>query len=258
MTVQGRNPDGQAERPDVVNVVPFPGDWFGPVEDLVPIPTDGPEAESPAVRAQREWEELRDSGIPSPDADAISFWGEETYTRPAPEPEREAGRPAGRRRSNRRWAVLVAIAGAVAAIAVILLVGIGLAGAGGQRGRPGHAASRRSGTVLAAASKPLVGRAGARRSSSAELAADRQTEKQRRPVKRRRRGGKRHHNPVRAADRGATSGRGAAAQPTPSGVPDRGQTESSLSADMASTTPALSPSPSGQIAPPPNAGQTAP
>ena len=48
--------DGSADRIPAPNVVPFPGDWIGSLDDLVPIETGRPEPESPRAGAAGFWE----------------------------------------------------------------------------------------------------------------------------------------------------------------------------------------------------------
>lgn len=122
MAGQGRNADGLtgSQPPDALNVVRFPGDWFGPVGDLVPIGTD-------ADVAQDEQDlyagELNRFG-------ANSFWGED-----AEDVHRvEMPVPVRARLQRSLGLRLLPFGGiAVAAVAVAAVLALGT-----QAGKPGH------------------------------------------------------------------------------------------------------------------------
>jgi hypothetical protein len=136
MAGQGRNADGLigSERRDAVNVVRFPGDWFGPVGDLVPIGTDPDGAQEPDLL-----------GAEPDDIGADSFWSEDA------EAAHRVGAPAvgSPPHSRPRWMVLpigTAVAGAVALV-VVLSAGTGPGGRGrvihGRRAQPSPAINAR-------------------------------------------------------------------------------------------------------------------
>ena len=64
MAGQGRNADGLGTS-GTLNVIRFPGDWYGPVEDLVPVGADAEPDEEIGVR------------VGATDRTADSFWGED-------------------------------------------------------------------------------------------------------------------------------------------------------------------------------------
>ncbi len=64
MAGQGRNADGLGTS-DTLNVIRFPGDWYGPSEALVPIGADAETDEETGVR------------LVATDSSADSFWGED-------------------------------------------------------------------------------------------------------------------------------------------------------------------------------------
>jgi hypothetical protein len=114
MAGQGRNADGLAgaQSPDAPNVVQFPGNWFGPLGDLVPIDT-GSERDEQAGYADDPCGFGGDA-----------FWGEDAQDvhrvggpGPAPAP---APRP-GRRSPPRRMMVPVGAAVVVAAVVTAVL-----------------------------------------------------------------------------------------------------------------------------------------
>jgi hypothetical protein len=120
MAGQGRNADGLTESGpgDAVNVVRFPGDWFGPLGDLVPIGTD----------AEGERDEQDPYGEEPSGPGADSFWGGDA------EAAHRVGTPAllSRRRSRRlRLMLPIGAAAAVAvAVTVVLSSGTQVGGAG--------------------------------------------------------------------------------------------------------------------------------
>lgn len=117
--------DGRGERRQDTNVVPFPGDWIGPREELVPV---GPESAGSVERAE----------VAAPFAPE-AFWSEhsdaihDVLKAPAP----EAALPAGRRSSARlRPVALFASAVGVAALAVAFVPALVSSLAGGSRPHP--------------------------------------------------------------------------------------------------------------------------
>ena len=145
MAGQGRNADGLtgSQPRDAPNVVRFPGDWFGPLGDLVPIGTD--------ANTEQDDQDLGADETAGFGAD--SFWGED-----AQEVHRVATPAAARRPGRRspRLRLLLPIGGvAVAALAVTVVLGSGtLAGkpGGGSHNRPARLAVARLGAASPAKS----------------------------------------------------------------------------------------------------------
>ncbi len=113
MAGQGRNADGLIgpHPPDAVNVVRFPGDWFGPLSDLVTVGTDADDVRDDDDRFVRE---------PADNA-AGAFWGEDAAddqevgkaTQGVRSPEEAAHTPklaANRRSSRWQWATPIGCA----------------------------------------------------------------------------------------------------------------------------------------------------
>jgi len=138
MAGQGRNADGLTESGpgDAVNVVRFPGDWFGPLGDLVPIGTD----------TEGERNEQDPYGEEPDGAGADSFWGGDA------EAAHRVGTPASVSRPRSRRLRLMLPVGAAATVAVAVTVVIS---AGTQAGGPGRVLhEHKAGAVkLAAASQ---------------------------------------------------------------------------------------------------------
>ena len=124
MAGQGRNADGLGSQPrDAVNVVRFPGDWFGPVGDLVTIGTD----------AETDHDEQDLYADEPTGVAADSFWGEDAQDVHRVEAPAPLGRPGGR---SPRLRLVLPIGGVtVAAVAVTLVLG-----SGAQVGKPGRVA----------------------------------------------------------------------------------------------------------------------
>jgi hypothetical protein len=129
MAGHGRNADGLtgSQPRDALNVVRFPGDWFGPLGDLVPIGTG----------ADTEQDE-HDLYADDPDGvGADSFWGEDAqdvHRVDTSAPVASTGRPSLRLRLLFGGGV----AAAAAAVAATVVLGSGtLLGSGAQVGKPG-------------------------------------------------------------------------------------------------------------------------
>ena len=134
MAGQGRNADGLtgSQPRDAPNVVRFPGDWFGPLGDLVPIGRDADTEQSEPDLYVDESAELG----------ADSFWGEdaeEVHRVATPTPERRPGRRSPRSRLLLPLGVLGGVA--VAAVAVVIVLGSGTQV--GKSGRLSHDRSAR-------------------------------------------------------------------------------------------------------------------
>jgi hypothetical protein len=132
MAGQGRNADGLAgsQPPDALNVVRFPGDWFGPLGDLVPIDigserdeqaayADDPARVAPLIYADELAEVAADA-----------FWGEDAQDvhrvrshEPPPKPAAQA-RPVRRSGPPRRL-VLPVVGAALAALLVTAIFSSG-------------------------------------------------------------------------------------------------------------------------------------
>jgi hypothetical protein len=115
MAGQGRNADGLtgSQSSDAPNVVRFPGDWFGPLGELVPIGTD-------ADTTQDE----QDLYVEAPEGvGADSFWGEDAQDVHRVATPTRASRP-GRR--SLRLCLVLAIGGvAIAAVVLTAVLGSG-------------------------------------------------------------------------------------------------------------------------------------
>jgi hypothetical protein len=143
------------------NVVRFPKDWIGPLEDLVPI--------GPRARAQSS-----DNEDPPVPAEASDFWGEgaaavhEAVAAPASRTREGRGRPPlTPRRVSRRGLAATGVAAGVAALAA---VGVLVFGAGTNR--PHHAATDdRPSSVTRFAADTLPLRQSGNAAGSAGLAA---------------------------------------------------------------------------------------
>jgi hypothetical protein len=251
MAGQGRNADGLtgSNPSDATNVVRFPGDWFGPLSDLVPIDTgtDGDaEPDAPVLYAD-------DAG----GAGADSFWSEDAqdvhrvgtplheYHRvgvPAPGVQslRTASPLSSFLRPPRGLRLAVPIGGlaALAAVAVISLTGV--VGSGAEVAKPGNAShlghGRTTGSELAAAPR-ASGSDRTTRSAKPEPRADKHS---------RRLAHARHTVPHRA--------------PASAGTRPRTATEETEvnTAVTANTSTGDVPSPTGIVSPPPNATQLNP
>jgi len=127
MAGQGRNADGVTgtHPPNAVNVVRFPGNWFGPLSDLVTVGTDADDA-----RVDKDLF----TGEPGDNA-ASSFWGEDAAddrrggkAEGVVSPEAVAPTPqlsASRGSFGWQWATPIGCA----AIAVVAVVGVLTSGA---------------------------------------------------------------------------------------------------------------------------------
>lgn len=236
MAGQGRNADGLGDNPETVNVVRFPGDWFGPLEDLVPIGDDhswdGADGRDDREAADEEY------------AYADGFWGEQaeavhrvsgSFERPLPT----------RRRPRRALVTLVGIGLAAVAAAIVLVSGHS----------PGVHPPKLSRDTVALSSV---------RSRSAHAVSPTEKPAGRKPVhvrpagtrviRRRRRSPHPARHPARGARHliGTDAGSG-----TPQTQLDRTEVTSTPSdrAPNTSATTALTPSPTGLVAPPPNSSQ---
>lgn len=178
---------GKTNAPGASNVVPFPRDWFGPRDELVPIGQARPDPQPPADRSRT----------------AADFWGEESAAvhdalqGPPPEPRHAGRNPYGAvalgraRRAGAllrlRWLGDLPARAAIGAVALVLVAAVYLAArpAGpdaprsGQLTRRGPAAAataevagaaRREGAVLAA-SVLAAARHSAHRSAPSAVAA---------------------------------------------------------------------------------------
>jgi hypothetical protein len=130
MAGQGRNADGLtgSQPRDAPNVVRFPGDWFGPLGDLVPIGTD--------TDREQDGQDLYVDQLGGVGAD--SFWGEDAEDvhrvgTPAP-----VSQPGGRSLRSRLVLPIGGVAVTAAAVAVMVAVN---PGSGTQVGKPGRVAS---------------------------------------------------------------------------------------------------------------------
>ena len=129
-----KSQEGAPETGTVSNVVPFPRDWLGPRDELVPFGRRAlgePEAGDETARGH----ELSHAPSPGPDA----FWGEDSAeihaampapaSGPARHEERDADSktaPTQRRRPRRAFALIGAAV--LAAVAVVIGAVVGLAG----------------------------------------------------------------------------------------------------------------------------------
>jgi hypothetical protein len=126
MAGQGRNADGLtgSQPRDALNVVRFPGDWFGPLGDLVPIGTDADtEQDEPDLYVDEP------AGL-----GADSFWGEdaeEVHRVATPTPVSRPGRGSPRSRLLLPLGALGGVAAAAVAVVVVL-------GSGTHVGKPGR------------------------------------------------------------------------------------------------------------------------
>jgi hypothetical protein len=143
MAGQGRNADGLigSEPRDAVNVVRFPGDWFGPLGDLVPIGTD----------ADSERDEQDRYGDDPDGLVADSFWSEDA------EAAHRVGTAAStfQRGARARPLRVVLPLGVAAVVAVVLAVALIAGGHAGWRGRILHAPKDRPAAARLAAAPPL-------------------------------------------------------------------------------------------------------
>lgn len=157
--------EGKTEDHGDNNVVPFPRDWLGPPEDLVPFGREGRGASSNASPGPQSWA----SSNPPPLAQ--DFWGGEGSgaiheALPAAEPGNPDRAASGRRRLRPTLAApairRVRMAGLTGPLALVLLAVAGVAlGAGilTAPGRPGARLARASGSGAAVARRErLAGR----------------------------------------------------------------------------------------------------
>jgi hypothetical protein len=229
MAGQGWNGDGLAgSHPnDAPNVVRFPGNWIGPLEDLVPIGTDAatePDAQHPYAD--------------DPDAvGAAAFWGGDAQAvhrlgTPAPVS------PPGRRR--RRSRLLVPIGGFAAAVAVAVAAVTVALGSGTQVSEPG------------------LGSQGSKSRSTAELAAAPRVKTSRRSTGAAGRGAS-----AKERSRGVTTVRRAERHRAPTSVEALPRTDKAVTKVAGIEVPANAStgdvaSPTGAVSPPPNATQLNP
>jgi hypothetical protein len=261
MAGQGRNADGLtgSDPSDAPNVVRFPGDWFGPLTDLVPIDTgtdgdaepDGPDLyadDAAGTGADSFWSEdaqdVHRLSRPAHEVHGVGAVAHHVHRVGVPESGVHSFRTASplsaflRRSPAVRLAVPIGGFAALAAVAVISVTGV--LGSGVEVAKPGNVAHvghrRAAGTELAAA--PRVG-ASSRTTRSAKP-KPRVHERSHRVAHAR-------HTPARRAP--------ASAGPRPPTDAEETQVDTVVAANTPTGDVA---SPTGVVAPPPNATQPSP
>jgi len=228
MAGQGWNADGlTGSHPrDAPNVVRFPGNWIGPLDELVPI---GRDADTQLDKQNLYADESDGVG-------AAAFWSEDAQDvhrvgTPAP-----VSPPEGRRRRLRLAIPVGGFAVAVAAVVAAITVALGSGTHLGEPGPGSHGSQSPSTAELAAA--PRV-KTSARRTASAGRGAN--------SKERSSRAGKRRHAESYRAPKSAQA----------SARTDKAVTKVSTEpADNASTGDVASPT--GAVSPPPDAAQLNP